>query len=108
MSWGTPMSGNVTALEGLHVTGKYRNRSMRHTCSRHAAWDPHTCHPRHVRRIDAGLLLAVSLFVQRLEFRLTTAHSENSQTERCSERYSCQFKNRCLAEMWSGSEEGSY
>ena len=35
------MFGNVTALEGLHVTGKYRDRSMQHTCSRHAAWDPH-------------------------------------------------------------------
>jgi len=33
--------GNVTALEVLHVTGKYRDRSMAHTCSRHAAWDPH-------------------------------------------------------------------
>ena len=31
--WGTPMFGNLTALEGLHVTGKYRNRSMQHTCS---------------------------------------------------------------------------
>ena len=36
------MFGNVTALEGFHVTGKCRNRSMQHTCSRHAAWDPHT------------------------------------------------------------------
>ena len=35
------MFGNVTALEGLQVTGKYRGRSMQHTCSRHAAWDPH-------------------------------------------------------------------
>ena len=35
------MFGNVTALEGLRVTGKYRNRNMQHTCSRHAAWDPH-------------------------------------------------------------------
>ena len=34
------MFGNVTALEGLHVTGNYRYRSMQHTCSRHAAWDP--------------------------------------------------------------------
>jgi len=36
------MFGNVTALKGLHVTGNYRDRSMQHTCSRHAAWDPHT------------------------------------------------------------------
>ena len=36
------MIGNVTALKGLHVTGKDRDRSMQHTCSRHAAWDPHT------------------------------------------------------------------
>ena len=34
------MFDNVTALEGLHVTGKYRDKSMTHTCSRHAAWDP--------------------------------------------------------------------
>ena len=40
--WGTPMFGNVTALEGLHVRGKHRDRSMQHTCSRHAAGeDPH-------------------------------------------------------------------
>ena len=25
------MFGNVTALEGLHVAGKYRNRSKQHT-----------------------------------------------------------------------------
>ena len=37
MQGGTPMFGNVTALEALHVTGKYRDRSMQHTCSRHAA-----------------------------------------------------------------------
>ena len=36
------MFGNVTALEGLNVTGKYRDISMQHTCSRHATWDPHT------------------------------------------------------------------
>jgi len=35
------MFGNVAALEGLHVTGKYRDKSMTHSCSRHAAWDPH-------------------------------------------------------------------
>ena len=34
------MFGNVTALEGLHVTGKYRDRSKKHTCSRHSAWYP--------------------------------------------------------------------
>ena len=27
------MFGNVTALEGSHVTGKYRNKSMQHTCA---------------------------------------------------------------------------
>ena len=32
------MFGNVTALEGLHVAGKYRDKSMQHTCYRH----PHT------------------------------------------------------------------
>ena len=31
---------------GRSISGKYRNRSMQHTCSRHAAWDPHTpSHP---------------------------------------------------------------
>ena len=33
------MFGNVTALDGLHVTGKCRDISMTHTCSSHAAWD---------------------------------------------------------------------
>ena len=28
------MFGDVTALDWLHVTGKYRDRSMQHTCSR--------------------------------------------------------------------------
>ena len=31
------MFGNVTALAGLHVTGKYRDRGMQHTCSRRAS-----------------------------------------------------------------------
>ena len=35
----TPIFGLVTALEGLHLTGKYRNRSMQHTCSRHAVYE---------------------------------------------------------------------
>ena len=35
------MFDNVTALAGVHVTGKYRNRSMQPTCSKHAAWGPH-------------------------------------------------------------------
>ena len=35
------MFGNVTALERLHVTGKYRDKRVTHSCSRHAAWDPH-------------------------------------------------------------------
>ena len=38
------MIGEVAALEGLHVTGKFRDKNMTHTSSRHAAWDPHT-HP---------------------------------------------------------------
>ena len=33
------MFGIVTTLAGLHVTGAWRDRSMQHTCSRHAAWD---------------------------------------------------------------------
>ena len=41
MHCGTPIFGNVTAPEGFHVTGKYMDRTMQHTYSRHAAWDPH-------------------------------------------------------------------
>ena len=36
------MFGNVTALVGLHVSGKYRDQSVMHTCSRRAAWAPHS------------------------------------------------------------------
>ena len=36
------MFGNTTALVGLHVAGKFRDESMMHTCSRHAAWVPRT------------------------------------------------------------------
>jgi len=53
---------NVTALEGLHVTGKYRDRSMTHTCSRHAAWDPH---PEGREEVEEAALvgdLALSFF----------------------------------------------
>ena len=35
------MFGNVRPC-GLDISGKYRNISMQHTCSRHAAWDLHT------------------------------------------------------------------
>ena len=35
------MFGNVTVLEGLHVIGIYRDISVQHTRSWHAAWDPH-------------------------------------------------------------------
>ena len=38
----------------------------------------------------------------------TTVHSENFTTESCTERYSSHFKDTCLAEMCSDSEEGSY
>ena len=59
MHCGTPMIGIVTALEGLHVTGKYRNRSMQNTCSRLATWDPNnilsTC------AVDHCLLVLSSL-----------------------------------------------
>ena len=34
------MFGNVTVLEGLRLTEKYKNRSMHHTCSRHAVFYP--------------------------------------------------------------------
>ena len=29
-------------IVGLHVTGKYRDENMMHTCARHAAWVPHS------------------------------------------------------------------
>ena len=32
------MFGNLTALEGLHVTGKHTDKSMQYTSSRYAAW----------------------------------------------------------------------
>ena len=41
-------------------------------------------------------------------YKVCPPHSENSQTESCTERYSSQFQNNCLAKMWSGSEESSY
>ena len=41
-----------TALDGLHVTGKYMDRSMQHTCCRHAAWDPHKGGWRFLRGIE--------------------------------------------------------
>ena len=34
MLWGTPVFGNVTALEGLHVTGKYREKHDAHMLQR--------------------------------------------------------------------------
>ena len=40
---------DVTALEQLHVAGKYRNIIMQHTCTRHAAWDPHDTCQGHVK-----------------------------------------------------------
>ena len=54
MYCGNPMFGNVTAPEGLHVTGKYRDRSVQHRCSWHAAWDPHSRAPLQARLFDAG------------------------------------------------------
>ena len=33
MKWGTLMFGNVTFLEGLHVTEKYSGKCISHTCS---------------------------------------------------------------------------
>ena len=39
------MLSNVTGLERLHVPGKYMDTRMQHTCSRHAAWDPHSLPP---------------------------------------------------------------
>jgi len=55
MKRGTPMFGNVTALEGLHVTGQYMNRSMQHTCSMHTVRPYASGHP------DAHMLHAYGL-----------------------------------------------
>ena len=52
------MFGNVTALEGLHVTGKDTDKSMLHTCSRHAAWDPHEKGSRTGKSRAVSVLLA--------------------------------------------------
>jgi len=35
-------------------------------------------------------------------------HSENSETESCTDRYSSQFENNYFTEMCSGSDQGSY
>ena len=56
------MFGNVTALVGLHVTGKCRVKSMTHTCSRHAAWDPHGRVWRGVSNVE-GVVWSASSFV---------------------------------------------
>jgi len=56
-SVGTPMFGKVTALEGLYVTGKYQDRSMHHTCSRHAAWDPHSPSSPSSVRVKVGRVI---------------------------------------------------
>ena len=58
------MFGNVTALVGLDVTGKYRNRSMQHTCSRHAAWF------RELRMRSAGTFFRYLLSIIYYEFTL--------------------------------------
>ena len=38
----------------------------------------------------------------------TTDHSENSETESCTDRSSSQFENNYFTEMCSGSEAGAY
>ena len=41
------------------------------------------------------------------KYSMCTSHAVRLVT-RYTERFTSQFKNKCLAEMWSGSEEGSY
>ena len=47
------MFGNVTVLEGPHVTGKYRKERVMQTCDRHVAWVPHT--PCAIHVFGAGI-----------------------------------------------------
>ena len=37
---------------------------------------------------------------------LVLRHMREEVTESSTERYNSQFQNKCLAAMWSGSEEG--
>jgi hypothetical protein len=55
------MFGNVTTLEGFHMTGNYRDRSMLHTCSRNVAWDPHKTCESSCSSLSAGGLDALSV-----------------------------------------------
>jgi len=118
------MFGNVTALDGLHVTGKYRDISMQHTCSRHAAWDPHNHRGRgHVwlplpaREGTCTLKAAAwrcptrsdsqeSQESQESQDRQDSQGSQDSQDSQDTHSY--QFKNNYFTEMCSGSEDGSY
>ena len=57
--------------------------------------------PAHVFDAHLGSIRRSGLF--------TKVHqSENSKTESYTDRYSSQFKNNYFAEMWNGSQEGSY
>ena len=87
------MFGNVTALEGLHVTGKYRDKSMTHTCSRHAAWDPHRSWvvperlPRNVKRFRGGLVFKAHRLCVSPNSRLESIEERREQLESFQEFY---------------------
>ena len=110
------MFGNVIALEGLHVPGKYRDKSMQHTCSRHAAWDPHTCRPwsciRNLRHVPLSPSLAACLQLTPESTRESRRGSGGGAVDaRNRDAHlvpGSQFKNNYFAEMCGGSEEGSY
>ena len=62
-------------------------------------------------QLSQPLRVLIHLFAPHLQLKklyATTDHSENPEIESCTKRYSSQFKNNCLTEMRSGSEEVSY
>ena len=80
MCRGTPMFGNAAVLDGLHVTGKCRDRNMQLTCSRPAAWDPHThTLPTRMAQDFPGRASHVSLFIS-LSLARALSLSRHSQT----------------------------
>ena len=62
-----------------HVTGKYRDRSMQHTCSRHAAWDPHRGGGGGVRTIRKFLQSGRGVLVGRAKGAAACRHSERNR-----------------------------
>jgi len=81
------MFGNVTALVGLHVTGKYRTDA----CSKHAPG------------MRPGIL---TIIVDQDLFNET--HDHKAPLGPTLTRCLCESKNNYFTEMCSGSEAGSY